>query len=133
MRRTSILFAISAALFFATTVWADTMQDHLNGTWSGSWTVGGIRDAMTIEIKHDDSGKLTGRFVSPKSIAFTKAAFDSKTHSLSLEGTDAASGKSYKISAKVQGTEIKGTAIAGNESGSIDLIKWTFVPRINGY
>jgi hypothetical protein len=133
MKATLILFAISAALFFGTVVSADTIQDHLNGTWSGSWTIAGVRDAMSIEIKHDDTGKLTGRFVSPKSIAFTKATFDSKTHSLLLEGTDATARKSYKVSAKLEGTEIKGTATVGNESGPIDLIKWTFVPRINGY
>ena len=133
MRAMFVLFAISAAILFGTPASADTMQDQLNGTWSGSWTTASVRDAMTIEIKHDDSGKLTGRFVTPKSIAFTKAVFDSKTRSLLLEGMDFVSGKPYKLTAKVEGTEIKGTATAGDEAGPIDLIKWTFVPRINGY
>ncbi len=133
MKAKGFVFAISVAILFATSLSADTMLDRLNGTWSGSWIpAGGVRDAMTIEIKHDDSGVLTGRFVSPVSMNFTKAAFDSRTHSLLLEGTDA-SGKQYKVSAKVEGTEIKGTVTAGNESGSIDLIKWTFVPGINRY
>ena len=134
MRNTFFLFAISALLLLAATLAADTMQDRLNGTWSGSWIpAGGVRDAMTIEIKHDDVVGLTGRFVSPLAMNFTKAAFDAKTHSLVLEGTDAKSGKQYKLNAKVEGTEIKGTITAGSENGSIDLIKWTYVPRINGY
>jgi hypothetical protein len=134
MKATVLGFGISAAILFATSLSADTMLERLNGTWSGSWIpAGGVRDAMTIEIKHDDSGKLTGRFVSPVSMNFTKAVFDSRTHSLLLEGTDAASGKQYRISAKVEGTEIKGTATVGNDSGSIDLIKWTYVPGINRY
>jgi hypothetical protein len=110
------------------------MLDQLNGTWSGSWIpAGGVRDAMTIELKHDDNARLSGRLVSPMAMDFTKAAFDTKTHSLLLEGTDPKSGKQYKVNAKVEATEIKGTITVGTESGSIDLIKWTYVPRINGY
>jgi hypothetical protein len=134
MKATVMVFAISAAILLATSLSADTMQDQLNGTWSGTWIPsGGVRDAMTIEIKHDDGGKLTGRFVSPVSMNFVMAAFDTRTHSLLLEGTDTASGKQYKVTAKVEGTEIKGTVTAGNETGSIDLIKWTYVPGINRY
>jgi hypothetical protein len=113
---------------------ADTIHDQLNGTWSGSWIPeGGVRDAMTIELKHDESGKLTGRFLTPASMNFTKATFNAKTRLLSLEATDATSGKQYRLTAKVQGTEIKSTVTAGNENSQIDLIKWTYVPRINGY
>jgi hypothetical protein len=134
MKAAFMFFAISAAIVFAMPLSADTMRDQLNGTWSGSFIpAGGVRDAMTIEIKHDDRGALTGRFVSPLSISFTKAAFDTKTHLLSVEATDAASGKQYKLRAKVEGTEINGTVTVGNETGSIDLVKWTFVPRMNGY
>jgi hypothetical protein len=134
MKTFFMLFAIAGAMLFATSLSANTMEDQLNGTWSGSFIpASGVRDSMTIEIKHDDRGTLAGRFVTPTSMNFTKAAFDPKTRSLSLEATDAASGKQYKVQAKVEGTEIKGTVTAGNESGSIDLIKWTYVPRINGY
>jgi hypothetical protein len=134
MKATVMVFAMSAAILLATSLSADTLQDRLNGTWSGTWIPsGGVRDAMTIEIKHDDTGKLTGRFVSPVSMNFEKAVFDTRTHSLLLEGTDAASGKQYKVTAKVEGTEIKGTVTAGNETGSMDLIKWTYVPGINRY
>jgi hypothetical protein len=133
MKITVLLFAISVALL-ATALAADTMQDQLNGTWSGSWIpAAGGRDSMTIELRHDDAGRLTGRIVSPVSMNFTKAAFDSKTHSLVLEAMDVKSGKDYKVNAKVEKTEIKGAITAGNDSGSIDLIKWTYVPRINGY
>jgi hypothetical protein len=134
MRTTLFLLAISVLLLLATTVAADTMLDQLNGTWSGSWIpAGGVRDAMTIEFKLDDNARLTGRLVSPVAMDFTKVAFDTKAHSLLLEGTDPKSGKQYKVNAKVEPTEIKGTITVGTESGSIDLIKWTYVPRINGY
>ena len=134
MKTTVTFFAIFAAMLFAASLAADTIHDQLNGTWSGSWIPqGGIRDAMTIELKHDESGKLTGRFVTPTSMNFTKATFNSKTRLLSLEAMDPTSGKQYRLTAKVEGTEIKGTVAAGNENGQIDLIKWTYVPRISGY
>ena len=134
MKTTVIFFAISAAVLFAASLAADTIHDQLDGTWSGSWVrEGGSRDAMTIELKYDDSGKLTGRFVSPTSMNFTKATYNSKTSLLVLEAIDPKSGKQYRLNGKVQGTEIKGTVTAGTETGQIDLIKWTYVPRINGY
>jgi hypothetical protein len=134
MKAKLMLLAISAVMVFATSLAADTIHDQLNGTWSGSWIPeGGVRDAMTIELKHDENGKLTGRFVSPVSMNFTKATFNAKTRLLSLEAVDRASGKQYKLNAKVEGTEIKGTVTAGTGNGQIDLIKWTYVPRINGY
>jgi hypothetical protein len=56
MKTTFFLFAISALLLVATMLAADTMQERLNGTWSGTWIpAGGVRDAMTIELKHDDT------------------------------------------------------------------------------
>jgi hypothetical protein len=134
MKTRFLFFAISAVLLLAASLAAETIHDQLNGTWSGSWIPeGGVRDAMTIELKHDESGKLTGRFLTPASMNFTKATFNAKTGLLSLEAMDAKTAKQYKLSAKVQGTEIKGTVTAGTENGQIDLIKWTYVPRINGY
>jgi uncharacterized protein (DUF2147 family) len=134
MKATVMFSAIFAAMLFAASLAADTIHDQLNGTWSGSWVPdGGIRDAMTIELRYDESGTLTGRFVTPTSMDFTKATFNSKTRVLALEATDPASGKQYRLSAKVQGTELKGRVTAGPENGQIDLIKWTYVPRISGY
>ena len=131
MKGTLSLFLFPLVLALATSLAADTLQDRLNGTWSGSWIPeGGVRDAMTIELKHDETGKLTGRFVTPVSMNFTNATFKSKTHTLSLEAADATSGKQYKVSAKVEGTEIKGTVTVGTQNGQIDLIKWTYVPRV---
>jgi hypothetical protein len=124
-----ILLTFYAALTAAAAFAAETVQDQLNGTWSGSWiTDGGVRDAMTIELRYEDNGKLTGRFVSPISMNFTRAAFNSKTKVLSVEASDAASGKQYKLDGKVEGTEIKGTATADNRGGQAHLIKWTYVP-----
>jgi hypothetical protein len=115
---------------------ADTEKDReqLRGTWSGSWIPEGqVRDAMTIELSYDDNGTLGGRFVTPTSMNFTKATFNNKTRTLLLEAADAASGKQYKLDAKVEGTEIKGTAAVDSQRGQVHLIKWTYVPRINGY
>ena len=117
-----------------TSLATDTIQDQLNGTWSGSWIPdGGSRDSMTIELRYDETGKLTGRFVSPVSMNLTKATFNSKTRMLSLEAADAKSGKQYKLNAKLEGTEIKGAATVDNVGGQIHLIKWTYVPRITGF
>jgi len=109
----------------------DTMEDQLNGTWSGSWILdGGVRDAMTIELRHNDTGKLTGRIVTPTPMDFSKATFNAKTRQLSLEAMDGKTGKLYTLNGKVEGTEIKGTVTSDNQVGQIDLIKWTYVPRI---
>ena len=131
MKATSILLAIFCGFLFATTLAADTIPDQLKGTWSGNWTpTGGVSDAMTIEIKYDDTGKLTGRFVNPASMNFTQARFNEKTRLLTLEALDPKSGQPYKLNAKMEGTELKGTVTAGTETGQIHLVKWTFVPGV---
>jgi hypothetical protein len=133
MKATLLPFVFSAVVLLAPSLAAhpDTIQDQLKGTWSGSWTPeGGVRDAMTIELRFDESGKLAGRFVTPIPMNFSKATFNTKTRSLLLEAADATSGKQYKLNAKVEGTEIKGTVAVGNQSGPANLIKWTYVPPI---
>ena len=134
MKATLLPFVFSAVLLLLTPSFAassDTIQDQLKGTWSGGWTPeGGVRDAMTIELRFDDNGKLAGRFVTPISMNFSSATFNAKTRSLLLEAADATSGKRYKLNAKVEGTEIKGTVTVGDQSGQIHLIKWTYVPPI---
>jgi len=125
-----ITFGIVISLAVAGAASANVESTELDGTWSGSWTPnGGIRDAMTIELRHDGD-KLTGRFLSPSPVNFTKTTFDNKKKSLEIEALDVATGKTYKLKGKVEGTEIKGTATVGPESGEAHLIKWTFVPRI---
>jgi hypothetical protein len=133
MNATLLPFVFSALLLLAPSLAAnpDTVQDQLKGTWSGGWIPeGGVRDAMTIELRFDENGKLTGRFVTPVSMNFNRATFDAKTRSLLLEAADASSGKQYKLNAKVEGTEIKGTVAAGDKGGQVQLIKWTYVPPI---
>jgi hypothetical protein len=117
MKARFLFFAISAALLLAASLAADTIHDQLNGTWSGSWIPeGGVHDAMTIELKYDERGKLTGRFVTPTSMNFSRATFNPKTRLLSLEAIDGTSGKQYRLNAKVEGTEIKGTVTAGTRT-----------------
>jgi hypothetical protein len=132
-----LLFFLLTAVLVSTPSLAsntDSIQDQLNGTWSGSWIPeGGVRGSITVELQYDESGRLTGRFVTPVSVNFTKASFNSKSRMLLLEATDAQSGKQYKLNARVEGTEIKGTVAADNQSGEVHLIKWTYVPRITGH
>jgi hypothetical protein len=131
MKTTLLLLAFVAAVAFAGTVTANTFQEQLNGTWSGNWTpAGGTLDAMTIQLNYEE-GKLTGKFVTPTPVSFTKATFNPKTRMVSVEAVDAASGKQYKLNGKVEGTEIIGTVTADTQTGPARLIKWTYVPRTN--
>jgi hypothetical protein len=122
-----------AAALLAPTVAAQT--EEVNGTWSGSWIPqGGVRDAITVELRQDGEGKLTGKFLTPAPLEFTKASFNSKTRAVILEAVDEKNGKNYKIEVKIQGTELQGTELQGtlvanDVKGSLHLVKWTYVPR----
>jgi hypothetical protein len=112
----------------ALSTWAQTPA--INGTWSGDWTPnGGVLDAVTIELKLDDSGGLMGKFLNPIQKEFSKATFNRKTRTIEAETTDQKSGKVYKLEGKIAGTELKGTLSSGNVSGELRLIKWTFFGR----
>ncbi len=87
---------------------------------------------MTIHFDYAE-GKVTGKFVTPTAVNFTKTTFNPKTHVVSIEAFDAATGKQYKLNGKVEGTEINGTVTVDNQTGPARLIKWTYVPRIGGY
>jgi len=102
----------------------------LNGTWSGNWTPkGGVPDAITIELRESGPGAVTGKFVNPAQMEFAKATFNAKTGATVLEATDQKSGKTYKIQGTVKGTELVGTLVAGDTTGEVRLIKWTFFGR----
>jgi hypothetical protein len=102
----------------------------INGTWSGNWTPkGGIPDAITVELKQDEAGRLTGKFLNPAAMDFAKATLNPKTGLLTVEAMDQKSGKHYKLEGKVEGTEIKGTLTQGDITGDLRLIKWTFFGR----
>ena len=123
-------------IFFSLFVAAMTMMPvfaadtAINGTWSGNWTPkGGVPDAVTVELRQETPGKLTGKFLTPKPMEFTKALFVSTTGVITFEATDSKSGKTYKLQGKVKGTELTGTLAAGDTEGEIRLIKWTFFGR----
>jgi hypothetical protein len=99
------------------------------GTWSGNWTPkGGVLDSVTVEI-HVDNAKLSGKFRTPVSMDFSKISYDPKTSIVSFEATDSKTNKHYKLDGKLNGNEIKGTLVAGDVTGDVLLIKWTYVPR----
>jgi hypothetical protein len=121
------LFGSLVLALLAPSVAAQTVE--LSGTWSGSWTPkGGVRDAVTVELRQDEKGNVSGRFLTPTRMDFTKASFDRKTGAVALEAADP-SGKRYAIDAKVSGTEIKGTLGVNEQAGDLHLIKWTYFPR----
>jgi hypothetical protein len=116
------------AMFVAWPAVAETVD--VGGTWSGNWvTQGGDWNAVTVQFVQQDSGKLTGKFLTPAQMDFKKITYDSKTGKIQLEATDPASGKNYKLDAKFQGTELKGSLSANEVTGEVLLIKWTYVPR----
>jgi hypothetical protein len=117
----SVAFLLSASLLSADV-------HNLVGTWSGSWTPkGGVMDAVSVQFQ-EESGILKGKFMSPAPVEFTKVSVD-KTDVVRIEATDPKTGKVYKVEGKLKGTEIKGTFTAGDVSGDLLLIKWTYVPH----
>ena len=127
--KTTLLGVVVLALMMIPAVSRGADVTELHGTWSGSWLPkGGVVDAVTVEIRQED-GKLTGRFRTPEEMTFSTATFNAKAGDVVLEATDAKSGKRYKINGKLNKLEIKGTLTAGETTGEILLIKWTYVPR----
>ena len=101
----------------------------LKGTWSGNWMPqGGVPDSITIELRQDAAGKVSGKFLTPSAMEFTKASYIAKTGVVSFEASDQ-SGKHYKIDGKVEGNEIKGTLQVNDVAGDVRLIKWTYFGR----
>jgi len=127
--KVTLFSLLMVAAIVAPSLAADTSEE-LAGKWSGNWKLqGGIPDAMTIELTQESSGRLTGKFLTPVPIEFTRASFDSKTHSIALEAMDQKTGKHYKIDGKVQGTELKGTLGIDDVKADVLLIKWTYFGR----
>ncbi|HLH31121.1 MAG TPA: hypothetical protein VKY31_07955 [Terriglobia bacterium] len=126
MKATFLVFALVAATLLAPSVAADT-DSQVVGTWSGNWTPkGGVPDAITIELKQESFGKITGKFLTPSPLDFSNVSFNAHTHVFSAEATDKNSGKHYKLDGKVEGTELKGTLDVNDVSGNVMLIKWTY-------
>jgi hypothetical protein len=120
----TILAAALVAPFLA------AQTDPVNGTWSGGWTPkGGVRDAVTVELRLDSTAVLKGKFLTPVPMEFSNATYSPKTGSVVLEANDPKSGKHYKVDGRITGTELKGTLMAGDVTGELLLIKWTFSPR----
>jgi hypothetical protein len=125
----TVLFAfITLVLLLATAVAQDAAA--INGTWSGNWTPkGGVPDAVTVELRRDTAGNLTGKFLTPAAIDFRKAYFNPVTGIVTFEATDEKSGKHYKLEGKLKGTELIGTLGVDDTAGEVRLIKWTFFGR----
>jgi hypothetical protein len=111
-------------------VLAMLLASAFNGTWSGNWTPkGGVPDAVTVELREDAAGKITGKFLTPAPMEFSKASFNRSTGVVTFEATDAKSGKHYRLDAKLKGTELTGTLGEDDTTGDVRLIKWTFFGR----
>ena len=127
MKAALSIFAI-LAVFVALPAASETVE--ISGTWSGNWvTQGGVWNAVTVQFVEQDSGKLTGKFLTPVPMDFKKVSFDPKIGKILLEAVDETLGKNYKLDGKLQGTELKGTLSANEMTGELLLIKWTYVPR----
>jgi hypothetical protein len=123
-----VYWSLFLALFllFVSPLSAET--DSIVGTWSGNWTPkGGVMDAVSVQVR-EENGMLKGKFMSPAAMDFTKVSVD-KAGIVKLEATDSKTGKVYKVDGHLKGTEIKGTMTAGDVSGDLLLIKWTYVPH----
>lgn len=128
MKTTLLNLVFVATALCSLSVAADIAD--LKGTWSGNWTPqGGTLEAMTVEFKQADNGALTGSFLTPVPVDFSKASFNPRTSIVTLEAVNQKSGKQYKLEAKVKGTELDGTLTVDNVTGSLRLIKWTFFGR----
>jgi hypothetical protein len=126
--KTALSMIMIFAMLVSWTVAAETVE--VSGTWSGNWiTQGGVWNAVTVQFVQQDSGKLTGKFLTPVQMDFKKVTYDPKTGKILLEAVDETSGKNYKLDAKFQGTELKGSLSANEMTGEMLLIKWTYVPR----
>ena len=57
----TILFVFITLLLLLLAPVAAADLTAINGTWSGNWTPkGGVPDAITVELKADESGKIAG-------------------------------------------------------------------------
>jgi len=128
MKTVLFVFITLVLLLLAPVAAADLTA--INGTWSGNWTPkGGVPDAITVELKADESGKIAGKFRTPVPMDFSKASFNPTTSTVTFETTDEKSGKHYKLQGKLKGNEITGTFGANDTAGEVRLIKWTFFGR----
>jgi hypothetical protein len=128
MKSANLCFAIASLLLIPLATTAADINDIV-GTFSGNWTPkGGVLEAFTVEFRLE-SGKLAGRFRTPAAMDFTKVSFDPKTGNVSLQATDAKAGKSYVLTGKLTGNDIKGSMTVGGVAGDVLLIKWTYIPR----
>ena len=128
--RVKLWGAILVALaVFSPSIAAQTTP-AINGTWSGNWTPkGGTPDAVTIELRQETSGVLSGKFLNPAQMDFSKATYNAKTGAIVVDASDQKSGKKYRLDGKVEGNELKGTLGTDGAVGEVRLIKWTFFGR----
>jgi hypothetical protein len=123
------LFVFSILVLLPATTSAAELA-AINGTWSGNWTPkGGVPDAVTVELRRDAAGNITGKFLTPVPMDFSKASFNRTTGLVTFEANDEKSGKQYKLEGKLKGTELIGTLAANDTVGEVRLIKWTFFGR----
>ena len=126
--KAALFVGTMSVLLMATASAADLAA--INGTWSGNWTPkGGVLDAVTVELRSDAAGNITGKFLTPVPMDFSKASINRTTGVVTFEAKDEKSGKQYKLEGKLKGPELIGTLGANDTVGEVRLIKWTFFGR----
>ena len=125
--KSAVVISLLMAIVFATSLAAQSAE--VKGTWSGNWTKNGIPEAVTVEVQQDEKGVISGRFRTPVSMEFSKAAFNPKTSAVTLEAVDPKNNKPYRLEGKIKGNEISGVLTGDDTKGNVLLIKWTYFGR----
>ncbi len=85
--KAALFVGTMSVLLMATASAADLAA--INGTWSGNWTPkGGVLDAVTVELRSDAAGNITGKFLTPVPMDFSKASFNRTTGASALVRSD---------------------------------------------
>lgn len=107
--------------------------DDVRGTWSGEWKPeAGPRDRVTVEFERDGD-VLAGRLLNPDQLDLTHVTFDEAAGKVVAEGIDPDSSVDYRLEVTFEEGEVTrmdGILDADSRKGEVELVKWTYVPRL---
>ena len=101
--------------------------DAIAGTWTGDWGPSASdRNAVTVELKHDGKGAVTGT-VNPGAspVTLMKSTFNASTGAVHMEADAPGRGGTlhFVIDGKVDKNTMTGTWNHGNVKGDFKIIK----------